>query len=123
MVSWSAEGHDARMRSSAAAARADINQLGGFWRKISVVPVEELFLGCHFDAEIVVLCVRWYLSVKLIRIRSERLAGQQAAPRSGESRRVIPHRNRSIPLPYAGLPEAGYWGSTERKTGLKNSAV
>ena len=29
------------------------------------VPYEELFLGRHFDAEIVVLCVRWYLSFKL----------------------------------------------------------
>jgi len=27
------------------------------------VPVEELFKGRHFDREIVVLCVRWYLSV------------------------------------------------------------
>ncbi|MBM3740214.1 MAG: IS6 family transposase, partial [Acidobacteria bacterium] len=26
----------------------------------SFVPVEELFAGRHFDAEIVVLCVRWY---------------------------------------------------------------
>jgi len=31
----------------------------------SFVPVEELFAGRHFDAEIVVLCVRWYLSFKL----------------------------------------------------------
>jgi transposase-like protein len=29
------------------------------------VPVEELFKGRHFDREIVVLCVRWYLSFKL----------------------------------------------------------
>src|ERR1700756_514247 len=29
------------------------------------VPVEELFRGQHFDQEIVVLCVRWYLSFKL----------------------------------------------------------
>jgi transposase-like protein len=29
------------------------------------VPVEELFRGRHFDQEIVVLCVRWYLSYKL----------------------------------------------------------
>ena len=29
------------------------------------VPVEELFAGRHFDGEIVVLCVRWYLSFKL----------------------------------------------------------
>jgi transposase-like protein len=29
------------------------------------VPVEELFKGRHFDREIVVLCVRWYLSYKL----------------------------------------------------------
>jgi transposase-like protein len=26
------------------------------------VPVEELFQGRHFDQEIVILCVRWYLS-------------------------------------------------------------
>jgi len=29
------------------------------------VPVDELFKGRHFDQEIVVLCVRWYLSFKL----------------------------------------------------------
>jgi predicted dehydrogenase len=29
------------------------------------VPVEELFKGRHFNQEIVVLCVRWYLSFKL----------------------------------------------------------
>lgn len=29
------------------------------------VPVKELFRGRHFDQEIVVLCVRWYLSFKL----------------------------------------------------------
>jgi len=31
----------------------------------SFVPIEELFAGRHFDAEIVVVCVRWYLSFKL----------------------------------------------------------
>ena len=29
------------------------------------VPVEAWFAGRHFDAEIVLLCVRWYLSFKL----------------------------------------------------------
>ena len=29
------------------------------------VSADELFAGRHFDAEIVVLCVRWYLSFKL----------------------------------------------------------
>jgi hypothetical protein len=29
------------------------------------LPVEELFKGRHFDREIVILCVRWYLSYKL----------------------------------------------------------
>ena len=29
------------------------------------VSLEELFAGRHFDKEIVVLCVRWYLSFKL----------------------------------------------------------
>jgi hypothetical protein len=28
-------------------------------------PLEELFKGRHFGQEIVVLCVRWYLSFKL----------------------------------------------------------
>jgi transposase-like protein len=32
---------------------------------LQFVPVEELFKGRHFDQEIVVLCVRWYLSFKL----------------------------------------------------------
>jgi transposase-like protein len=30
-----------------------------------LVPIEELFKGRHFDQEIVILCVRWYLSFKL----------------------------------------------------------
>jgi len=34
----------------------------------SFVPVEELFAGRHFDAEIVMLCVRWYLSFKLSKL-------------------------------------------------------
>ncbi len=29
------------------------------------VPIDELFKGRHFDQEIVILCVRWYLSFKL----------------------------------------------------------
>ncbi len=29
------------------------------------VPVDELFKGRHFDQEILILCVRWYLSFKL----------------------------------------------------------
>jgi transposase-like protein len=39
-----------------------------FWDDRSMsgfVPIEELFKGRHFDQEIVVLCVRWYLSFKL----------------------------------------------------------
>jgi transposase-like protein len=44
------------------------------------VPVEELFKGRHFDREIVVLCVRWYLSFKLsyrdlVRMMGERGIG------------------------------------------------
>ena len=38
---------------------ADDGQMARF------VPVEELFQGRHFNQEIVVLCVRWYLSLKL----------------------------------------------------------
>ncbi len=29
------------------------------------VPTEELFKGRHFDQEVVIPCVRWYLSFKL----------------------------------------------------------
>jgi transposase-like protein len=41
---------------------AGIDDDGGMPRFVSV---EELFKGRHFDQEIVVLCVRWYLSFKL----------------------------------------------------------
>ena len=27
--------------------------------------IEELFAGRHFDREVIILCVRWYLSYKL----------------------------------------------------------
>jgi transposase-like protein len=42
-----------------------------------LVAVEELFKGRHFDQEIVVLCVRWYLSFRrsfrdLVAMMSER---------------------------------------------------
>ncbi len=39
--------------------------LGNDRQMSRLVPVEELFKGRHFDQEIVVLCVRWYLSFKL----------------------------------------------------------
>jgi len=35
------------------------------WKVSRFVSADELFAGRHFDAEIVVLCVRWYLSFKL----------------------------------------------------------
>jgi hypothetical protein len=41
------------------AANWDDEQIARF------LPVEELFKGRHFGREIVVLCVRWYLSFKL----------------------------------------------------------
>jgi transposase-like protein len=42
--------------------RGDSGMMG---RMSRLVPVEELFKGRQFDQEIVVLCVRWYLSFKL----------------------------------------------------------
>jgi transposase-like protein len=27
--------------------------------------LDELFSGCHFDREVIILCVRWYLRYKL----------------------------------------------------------
>ena len=30
-----------------------------------LLSLDELFKGCHFDAEMIVLCVRWYLGYKL----------------------------------------------------------
>jgi transposase-like protein len=42
-----------------------ISGVGEDWGMSRFVPVEELFSGRHFDAEIVVLSVRWYLSFKL----------------------------------------------------------
>ena len=53
-------------------------------RMFRFVPVEELSAGRHFDAEIVVLRVRWYLSFKLsyrdlVSGMSERIAMAYAA--------------------------------------------
>ena len=44
---------------------ANRNRVGDDEQMPRFVPVEELFKGRHFDREIVVLCVRWYLSYKL----------------------------------------------------------
>jgi transposase-like protein len=41
-----------------------------FWcveggKMAGLLSLDELFEGCHFDREIIVLCVRWYLRFKL----------------------------------------------------------
>jgi hypothetical protein len=36
-----------------------------------LLSVEKLFKGRHFDAEIIVLCVRWYLQFKLVLVQVE----------------------------------------------------
>ena len=48
-----------------AGSGANTNRLGDDGEMPQFVPVEELFKGRHFDQEIVVLNVRWYLSYKL----------------------------------------------------------
>jgi hypothetical protein len=64
-------------------------------------PVEELFKGQHFEQEIVVLCVRWYLSFKLsyrdlVSRMARKLTHQQRrahrvlAERSNQPRDVVP---------------------------------
>jgi hypothetical protein len=58
------------------------------------VPVKELFKGRHFDQEIVVLCVRWYLSYKL----SSRDLLAMTAERGLESTPVTPSSHR---IPFA----------------------
>ena len=50
---------DCRGSGANAAAVRDDGRMPQF------VAVEELFKGRHFDREVVVLCVRWYLSFKL----------------------------------------------------------
>jgi transposase-like protein len=44
---------------------ANLDRVGDHGRMRQLVSVEELFKGRHFDQEIIVLCVRWYLSYKL----------------------------------------------------------
>ena len=53
------------MRVPIAGSGANAAAFGDDGRMPRFVPVEELFKGRHFDREIVVLCVRWYLSFKL----------------------------------------------------------
>ena len=48
---------------TAAAAHTDVE--GGRRTWINMLSIEELFKGRHFDREIIVLCVRWYLRFKL----------------------------------------------------------
>jgi transposase-like protein len=43
-----------------------INDLGQTGRKMSKMrSVKDLFAGRHFDRDVIILCVRWYLSYKL----------------------------------------------------------
>jgi hypothetical protein len=58
---WRGEHQPHRRKGSG--ANADAFRDDG--RMPRFVAVEELFKGRHFDREIVVLCVRWYLSFKL----------------------------------------------------------
>src|SRR5260370_25253164 len=50
------------MRNGSGAKTANTEDDGLMQR---FAPLKELFKGRHFDQEIVVLCVRWYLSFKL----------------------------------------------------------
>ena len=50
------------------------------------VPVEELFRGRHFDQEIIVLCVRWYLSFKLSYRDLAAMMGERGIGGSGANR-------------------------------------
>jgi transposase-like protein len=55
----------AKERRGKGGSGANAAAFGDDGRMPRFVPVEELFKGRHFDREIVVLCVRWYLSFKL----------------------------------------------------------
>src|SRR5436305_4642708 len=44
------------------------------------VPIEELFKGRHFDQEIVILCVRWYLSFQLSSRDLVAIMGEHGVP-------------------------------------------
>jgi transposase-like protein len=48
---------------------------------------QDLFKGRHFDQEIIVLCIRWYLTFKL----SSRDLVQMMAERGSVADRYIPH--------------------------------
>jgi hypothetical protein len=56
---------EAARQTPAGGSGANTNRLGDDGEMPQFVPVEELFKGRHFDQEIVVLNVRWYLSYKL----------------------------------------------------------
>jgi hypothetical protein len=49
-----------------------------------LLSLDELFKGRHFDAEIIVLCVRWYLGYNL----SYRDLAEMMAERGSRSRRA-----------------------------------
>jgi hypothetical protein len=60
----------------------DLPRMAGLVSKL--LSLDDLFKGCHFDAGIIVLCIRWYLQYKL----SYRGLADMMAERGYRSRRV-----------------------------------
>jgi hypothetical protein len=52
-----------RIEGALSGSGANPGQVGDHQQMPALIPVEELFSGRHFDREIIVLCVRWYLSL------------------------------------------------------------
>ena len=74
------------------------------------LPIEELFKGRHFDREIVMLCVRWYLSYRLncrdlVAIMGERGMGVAHTT----ILRWLPHDSPELDWKEAGTDTPGRW--------------
>jgi hypothetical protein len=81
----------------------------------TVKSVAELFEGRHFDREVIILCVRWYLRFKLsLRDLVEMMAERGLSIAHTTIMRWVQRTPRSLRNAGAGLPgrSAGHGGST-----------
>jgi hypothetical protein len=71
-------------------ARYDVGRAAGGVGMGKLMGVEQLFEGRHFDREVIILCVRWYLRFKLS-LRD--LVEMMAVCSSASAPRHCPRRN------------------------------
>ena len=89
---------------------------------------QDLFKGRHFDQEIIVLCVRWYLAFKLssrdlVQMMAERGIGLAHTTILRWVQRYVPelHLIKFAPEPLRGLASEWQWAAKKTLKGVEES--